>query len=109
MERTIFTAGHEALRASVREFVELDRTAFVDRRILDHTRRRLGAVDAATAKWWTASVQNDVPDACVQLHGGYGSMNEYPVGRARRDPRVTRIRAGSSELMRALSGRDLGR
>jgi alkylation response protein AidB-like acyl-CoA dehydrogenase len=66
------------------------------------------AMDAAEAKWWTAQVQNDVLDACVQLHGGYGYMTEYRVARARRDARVTKVWAGSNELMKELIGRDLG-
>lgn len=82
--------------------------AFVDRCIVAHTERRLTAVDAAKAKWWTAKVQNDVLDACVQLHGGYGYMNEYRVARAWRDARVTKIWAGSNEIMKELIGRDLG-
>ncbi len=82
--------------------------AFVDQAILAHTRGELTAVDAAKAKWWTAQVQNDVLDACVQLHGGYGYMNEYRVARAWRDARVTKIWAGSNEIMKELVGRDLG-
>jgi alkylation response protein AidB-like acyl-CoA dehydrogenase len=82
--------------------------AFVDQCIVAHTRGELSAVDAAKAKWWTAQVQNDVLDACVQLHGGYGFMNEYRVARAWRDARVTKIWAGSNEIMKELIGRDLG-
>jgi alkylation response protein AidB-like acyl-CoA dehydrogenase len=82
--------------------------AFVDQCIVAHSRRELSAVDAAKAKWWTAQVQNDVLDACVQLHGGYGFMNEYRVARAWRDARVTKIWAGSNEIMKELIGRDLG-
>ena len=53
-------------------------------------------------------VQNEVLDHCVQLHGGYGYMNEYRVARAWRDARVTKIWAGSNEIMKELIGRDLG-
>ena len=60
----------------------------------------LTAVDAAKAKWWSAEIQNDVIDACVQLYGGYGYMNEYRVARAWRDARVTKIWAGSNEIMK---------
>ena len=45
----------------------------------------LTAVDAAKAKWWTTELQNKVADRCVQLHGGYGYMDEYPVAKAWRD------------------------
>jgi alkylation response protein AidB-like acyl-CoA dehydrogenase len=82
--------------------------AFVDDCIEAHAERRLSAVDAAKAKWWSAEVQNDVLDACVQLYGGYGFMNEYRVARAWRDARVTKIWAGTNEIMKELIGRDLG-
>jgi len=82
--------------------------AFVDAAVLAHCRGALTAVDAAKAKWWTAQVQGQVLDACVQLHGGYGYMNEYRVAKAWRDARVTRIWAGSNEIMKELIGRDLG-
>ena len=82
--------------------------AYVDDCIEAHAEGRLSAVDAAKAKWWSAQVQNDVLDECVQLHGGYGYMNEYRVARAWRDARVTKIWAGSNEIMKELIGRDLG-
>jgi alkylation response protein AidB-like acyl-CoA dehydrogenase len=82
--------------------------AYVDVCIMKHTRGELTPVDAAKAKWWTSQVQNDVLDHCVQLHGGYGYMNEYRVARAWRDARVTKIWAGSNEIMKMLIGRDLG-
>ena len=82
--------------------------AYVDQCVLAHREGDLTAVDAAKAKWWTAQVQNDVLDHCVQLHGGYGFMNEYRVARAWRDARVTKIWAGSNEIMKMLIGRDLG-
>jgi alkylation response protein AidB-like acyl-CoA dehydrogenase len=82
--------------------------AYVDQCVLAHTEGELTAVDAAKAKWWSAEVQNDVLDACVQLYGGYGFMNEYRVARAWRDARVTKIWAGSNEIMKELIGRDLG-
>ena len=82
--------------------------AYVDDCVLAHTKGELTAIDAAKAKWWTAQVQNDVLDACLQIHGGYGFMNEYRVARAWRDARVTKIWAGSNEIMKELIGRDLG-
>ena len=82
--------------------------AFVDACVMEQLHGRLTAVDAAKAKWWTAQVQNDVLDACVQLWGGYGYMNEYRVTRAWADARVSRIWAGSNEIMKELIGRDLG-
>ena len=82
--------------------------AFVDQCVLAFNDGTLSAVDAAKAKWWSAQIQNEVIDACVQLHGGYGYMNEYKVARAWRDARVTKIWAGSNEIMKELIGRDLG-
>ncbi len=82
--------------------------AYVDAGVLAHCRDELTSVDAAKAKWWSSQVQNEVLDACVQLHGGYGYMNEYRVARAWRDARVTKIWAGSNEIMKELIGRDLG-
>ncbi|MFI6326278.1 acyl-CoA dehydrogenase family protein [Nonomuraea sp. NPDC050556] len=83
-------------------------TAFVDQCVAAHADGELTAVDAAKAKMWTAEVQNAVIDACVQLYGGYGYMREYRVARAWMDARVTRIWAGSNEIMREIVGRDLG-
>ncbi len=82
--------------------------AYVDQCVIAHTKKELTPVDAAKAKWWTSQVQNDVLDHCVQLHGGYGFMNEYRVARAWRDARVSKIWAGSNEIMKELIGRDLG-
>ncbi len=65
--------------------------AYVDQCVAAHAAGELTSVDAAKAKWWTADVQNRVIDHCVQLHGGYGYMNEYRVARAWRDARVSRI------------------
>ena len=82
--------------------------AYVDACVAAHSTRELSPTDAAKAKWWTSQVQNDVLDHCVQLHGGYGYMNEYRVARAWRDARVSKIWAGSNEIMKELIGRDLG-
>ncbi len=82
--------------------------AYVDDCVEAHLNGTLTAVDAAKAKWWSAQVQNDVLDECVQLYGGYGFMNEYRVARAWRDARVTKIWAGSNEIMKEIIGRDLG-
>jgi alkylation response protein AidB-like acyl-CoA dehydrogenase len=87
--------------------VEVTR-GYLDNAVHAHSKGELTAVDAAKVKWWTADVQNDVLDACVQLYGGYGYMNEYRVARAWRDARVSKIWAGSNEIMKELIGRDLG-
>jgi long-chain-acyl-CoA dehydrogenase len=82
--------------------------AYIDNAVAAHAEGRFSAVDAAKAKWYSSDVQNQVLDHCVQIHGGYGFMNEYRVARAWRDARVTRIWAGSNEIMKELIGRDLG-
>ncbi len=82
--------------------------AFIDQCVVAHSEGTLTAVDAAKAKWWSSEVQCAVLDECVQLHGGYGYMNEYRVARAWRDARVHKIWAGSNEIMKELIGRDLG-
>ena len=82
--------------------------AYVDQAVLQHVEGKLTPIDAAKVKWISAEVQNEVLDHCVQLYGGYGYMNEYRVTRAWRDARVTKIWAGSNEIMKMLIGRDLG-
>jgi alkylation response protein AidB-like acyl-CoA dehydrogenase len=103
--------GHfQTLKHKLAEVVtQLDVSrAFLDSCTLAHVQGDLSAVDAAKAKWWSADVQNAVVDACVQMHGGYGYMTEYKVARAWMDARVTRIWAGSNEIMKEIIGRDLG-
>jgi long-chain-acyl-CoA dehydrogenase len=88
---------------------ELDVTrAWVDRCIEAHVAGELSAVDAAKAKYWATDVQNRVIDSCLQMFGGYGYMKEYRVARAWTDARVTRIFAGTNEIMREVIGRGLG-
>jgi long-chain-acyl-CoA dehydrogenase len=82
--------------------------AYLDRCLAEQVAGRLTGVDAAKAKWWSAEVQNRVIDTCVQIHGGYGYMEEYDVARAWADARVTRIWAGSNEIMKEIIGRSLG-
>ncbi|GAB3676624.1 acyl-CoA dehydrogenase family protein [Actinocorallia lasiicapitis] len=82
--------------------------AYVDKCVELHSTGDMTPIDAAKAKYWAAEVQNHVLDHCVQLHGGYGYMTEYRAATAWTDARVTRIWAGSSEIMKELIGRDLG-
>lgn len=81
---------------------------FVDRCLSLHMAGELTASEAAMAKWWTTDVEGRVIDTCLQLHGGYGYMEEYPVARAFRDARVQRIYAGTNEIMKEIVGRSLG-
>ncbi|MEU0312782.1 acyl-CoA dehydrogenase family protein [Nocardioides sp. NPDC006273] len=82
--------------------------AYIDKCVAAHARGELTPVEASKAKWWSSQAQSEVLDHCVQIHGGYGFMNEYRVARAWRDARVTKIWAGSNEIMKELIGRDLG-
>ena len=89
-------------------FTEVEITgAYVDRCIAELNAGRLTAVDAAKAKLWATEMQSRVVDACVQLHGGYGYMLEYPIARAYVDSRIQRIYGGTSEIMREIIGRSL--
>ena len=80
---------------------------FVDRCVLELEDGALSPVDAAKAKWWTTELQGRTVDACVQLHGGYGYMLDYPIARAWTDSRVSRIYGGSTEIMKEIIGRSL--
>jgi alkylation response protein AidB-like acyl-CoA dehydrogenase len=82
--------------------------SFVDRCVLALNAGDLTAEEAAMAKWWCTELQGRVVDACVQLHGGYGYMTEYPVARAYADARITRIYGGTTEIMKEIIGRSLG-
>ena len=90
--------------AEVATIVRVART-FVDRCIQDELDGRLDDVGASMAKWWTTDMQQRVLDECVQLHGGYGYMNEYLVARLYADARVTRIYGGTNEIMKELIAR----
>ena len=68
----------------------------------------LSGADAAGAKAYTTDLQFEVLDACMQLHGGYGYMNEYAISRLWRDARVQRIYGGTNEVMNEIVGRALG-
>jgi long-chain-acyl-CoA dehydrogenase len=82
--------------------------SFINDCVMAHVAGQLTPVQAAKAKWWSAQVQNDILDDCVQLHGGYGYMRESPVARAWMDGRVSKIWAGTNEIMKEIIGRDLG-
>jgi alkylation response protein AidB-like acyl-CoA dehydrogenase len=81
---------------------------FLDKCIVELNAERLTVTDAAMAKWWTTELQKRVVDACVQLHGGYGYMLEFPVAKAYLDSRVQTIYGGTTEIMKEIIGRSLG-
>ena len=78
---------------------------YVDRCVELHCAGQLSAEQAAAAKFWTTELQNKVVDRCLQLHGGYGYMLEYPIARAWADSRIQTIYGGTSEIMREIVGR----
>ncbi len=81
---------------------------FTDRAIMEHCAGRLKPDEASMVKWWNTELCNRVTDRCVQLHGGYGYMCEYAVGRAWADSRVQSIFGGTTEIMKEIIGRNLG-
>lgn len=87
--------------------VEIGRV-FLDHCIMLHNAGQLSADKAAMAKYWTTDMQWRVTDQCLQLHGGYGYMLEYPIARAFRDCRAQRIYGGTNEIMKEVVGRALG-
>ncbi|HUZ38357.1 MAG TPA: acyl-CoA dehydrogenase family protein [Streptosporangiaceae bacterium] len=82
--------------------------AFTDRAVMEHVAGRLSNEEASMVKWWNTELCNKIVDRCVQLHGGYGYMLEYPIARAFLDARVTRIYGGTTEIMKEIVGRSLG-
>lgn len=81
---------------------------FVDHCIILLNQGELTTEQASMAKWWTTELQSKVADQCVQLHGGYGYMLEYPISRAWMDARVQSIYGGTNEIMKEIIGRSMG-
>ncbi|MCT2582247.1 acyl-CoA dehydrogenase family protein [Actinophytocola gossypii] len=87
---------------------EVDVTrAYLEKLVLDLNDGRLDATTAAKAKWWATELQQRVVSACLQMHGGYGYMTEYPIARAFADARVQTIVGGTTEIMKEIIGRAL--
>ncbi|MDR6633293.1 acyl-CoA dehydrogenase [Phyllobacterium sp. 1468] len=94
------------------KLAELKTEATIGRVFYNHCVERhlnggLDPVTASMAKYWLSDLQNKVVDECLQLHGGYGYMNEYPIARMFRDARVQRIYGGTNEIMKLLIARSL--
>ena len=83
--------------------------AYIDRALLAYKDGKLTAEEAAKVKFWATEREWDVLDICVQLHGGYGYITEYPIARAFLDARVHRIYGGTNEIMREIVGRELAK
>jgi alkylation response protein AidB-like acyl-CoA dehydrogenase len=81
--------------------------SFMDRCIEEHAKGELDAAHASMAKWWATELQKRVTDRCLQLHGGYGYMNEFPVARAYTDGRIQTIYGGTTEIMKEIIGRSI--
>ena len=112
-ERTAFGRPISKFQHSQFELVEmateikLGRT-FLDKLIADHMEGKEVVVEVSMAKFWITEMASRVADRCMQLHGGYGYCDEYPISRAWRDIRVTRIFAGTNEIMRQIAARFMG-
>jgi acyl-CoA dehydrogenase len=81
---------------------------FIDKLIADHMEGKNVVIETSMAKFWTTDMSCRVADRCVQLLGGYGYCEEYPIARAWRDTRVTRIFAGTNEIMKIVVARFMG-
>ena len=82
--------------------------AFVDHCVMEHNENALSSETAAELKLFTSEMQGEAVDECLQLHGGAGYMQEYEISRLYADARISRIYAGSSEIMKEIIGRGLG-
>jgi alkylation response protein AidB-like acyl-CoA dehydrogenase len=102
---TFQTVKHKM--AEMRTELDIGQT-FVDSQITALIRGGLTAEDAAKAKWWVTDLENRVINQCLQLFGGWGYMEEYPIARAFRDARVQTIYGGTNEIMKDIVGRSLG-
>ena len=93
--------------AELRTEIDIARV-YVDRCIEAIDTGDLTVEDAAKAKWWCTELQKRTVDTCVQLHGGYGYMLEYPIARSYVDARIQTIYGGTTEIMKEIIGRSLG-
>ncbi len=87
--------------------VKLGRT-FLDKLLVEHIEGRNVVLDVSMAKFWITDMAKRVIDGCLQLHGGYGYCEEYPVARAWRDVRVMSIFAGTNEIMKTIAAKFMG-
>jgi len=99
-QNTRFTLAEVATEAAVTR-------EFVDRCITELNAGTLSTQDAAMAKWWSTEMLKRTVDRCLQLHGGYGYMTEYPIAKAYLDARVQTIYGGTTEIMKEIIGRAL--
>lgn len=112
-ERRVFgkpVAAYQNTRFKLAEMrAQLDALqVYVDHCVMEHNARRLRAETAAAAKWLASELESRVVDDCLQMHGGAGYMEEYRICRMFADARVSRIYAGSSEIMKEIIARGIG-
>lgn len=102
--------GFQTVQHTMAEMrTELDvAQTYVDSQIVALNAGELTADDAAKAKWWVTELENSVITRCLQLFGGWGYMEEYPIARAFRDARVQTIYGGTTEIMKEIVGKSLG-
>ena len=93
--------------AEMRTELDIAQT-YVDSQIMALNAGTLTAEDAAKSKWWVTEMENSIITRCLQLFGGWGYMEEYPIARAFRDARVQTIYGGTSEIMKEIVGKSLG-
>ena len=93
--------------AEIRTELDVAQT-YVDSQILALNAGELTPEEAAKSKWWVTELENSVITRCLQLFGGWGYMEEYPIARAFRDARVQTIYGGTTEIMKEIVGRSLG-
>jgi len=112
-ERTVF--GKPVSKFQVNQFtlvecateIKIGRT-FVDKLIVDHMEGKQVIIETSMAKYWITDMAHQVADRCLQLHGGYGYCDEYGISRAWRDSRVSRIFAGTNEIMKTIIAKFMG-
>jgi acyl-CoA dehydrogenase len=105
--RTLFDMQNTRFRLAEAKTIAHVARVFVDSCIERLIAGWLDAVTASMAKWWTTEMQCQVIDECVQLHGGYGYMLEYPIAQMYADSRVQKIYGGANEIMKEIIARSL--
>lgn len=113
-QRQIFGQPLMAMQNTRFKLAECQTQATVARSFVDDCIQRLlrGELDvptAAMAKWWTTQTNCQIIDECLQLHGGYGYMTEYPIARMYADVRVSKIYGGANEVMKEIIARSMDR
>ncbi|WP_342535876.1 acyl-CoA dehydrogenase family protein [Sporosarcina sp. FSL K6-3508] len=93
--------------AELKTEIQIGRT-FIDRLIVDHVAGKDVVTEVSMAKWWTTDLAKKVANECMQLHGGYGYMEEYDIARRYRDVAVSSIYAGSNEIMKVIIAKNMG-